>query len=362
MPVQRFNLLSAPRLPVFVAMGIIAVCSVVATVGCSTSASTSMPEAADRSIDGGSTIPTGGASSALPTDAAERSADTGNGDAQADGAPTDSIPSNSDPLSLELAGANAPEHLSELISSVGRGVSYDYTPLRDPGHALAASDIIVAGYLVDIVPGAFITSTRTIEPRTEQEVQEALAYIDYALEHAEEQGLLTQEFQEEMERARRHHIQNKVPIDSEPERYVAFRVHVTEALHGNADVGAVLDLNLFHYVGMLTVDEMANILESVGRPPRVVVGASWWTPAEDWRVMHSADGAPVDQALFPHVDLFWIDGATWDPADETISQEKPGPHSEAFYLDGLHDMEPGWGELDTLDDLAETLRAAVSMQ
>ena len=223
------------------------------------------------------------------------------------------------------------------------------------------SDIIVAGYLMDIVPGVYITSTRTIEPRTEQEVQEALASIDNALDYVEELGLLTQEFQEEMEMARRD-IQDNIPIVSEPKRYAAFRVHVTEVLHGDADIGDVLDLNLFHHVGMPTVDEMADILESVGRSPRVVVGTNWWAPDADWRVLHSADGAPVDQALFPHVDLFWIDGATWDPADETISQEKPGPHSEAFYLDGLHDMEPGWGELDTLDDLAETLRAAVSMQ
>jgi hypothetical protein len=226
---------------------------------------------------------------------------------------------------------------------------------------LAASDVVGAGYLMDIVPGVFITSTRVIEPRTEQEVQEALASIDNAIDYAEELDVLTPEFQEEMEAARRE-IQDNIPIVSKPERYVAFRVRVTEGLHGDADVGDVLDLNLYHSVGMPTVDEMAALLESVGRPPRVVVGANWWTPTEDWRVLHGADGAPVGQALFPHIDLFWIDGATWDPDDETTSQERPGPHSEAFYLDGLHEMEPGWGELDTLDDLAEALRAAVAVQ
>ena len=270
-------------------------------------------------------------------------------------------PLSEDSLSSERYAATTAS-LDELVGSAGRAVSYDYTPMQDATHALAISDVVVTGYLVDIVPGVVIASTLTVEPKAEHEVQEILESLDAAVDHLEGQGILTQEIQEEFEAAKDEIRENR-PRESEGTRYVAFRVRVHEVLYGDVEVGDMLDINVLHSDVMPTVEEMADILESVGRPPRTVVGAQWWNPSEDWRELHNSEGHPIDNALFPHIDLFWFDGATWDAADEVLPHqmnERPHPESEAMCLDGLHEMEPGWGDLETLDDLADALRSASS--
>lgn len=264
------------------------------------------------------------------------------------------------PHSVQPAAASVP--LEELLVSASRGVGYDYEPLRDPAHAFATADIVVTGYLVDIVSGVYSVSTRPPpEPRTDSEIRDILKSFDDAIAHLEAEDVLTEEMREQFEAAKLE-VQSNSPRISVGDRHVAFRVSVDEVLHGDVEAGDVLDINVYYSNIMPTVEEMATLLKSIGRSPRTVVGATWWSPlSSDQRELRNSAGDPIDKALFPQIDLFWFDGATWNLDDEKTSGqvlERPHPEHEALYLDGLHEMEPGWGDMETLDDLADALRDA----
>ena len=152
----------------------------------------------------------------------------------------------------------------------------------------------------------------------------------------------------EFERSRERTIANE-PQNSYSERhYAAFRVRVAEVFKGDIEVGDTLDVQ----VRSSSLEEVNLLTQQLRGTPRVIVGGKWWSPSTKGLLLRRPDGSTVDSVFVSSVDLFWLDDSTWEPRDggeEPV--ERPSPDPEAFYLSGLDAMAPGWGTLETLDDL-----------
>ena len=149
------------------------------------------------------------------------------------------------------------------------------------------------------------------------------------------------------------------------------------------------------YAGTNLATELsAQVLEGT---PRVVVGGKPGSPGiGNYEYRDSGGETVVDQAIWNFPDLLWFDEGVWEILDDdssnsiSITEESDGTTTlpselleddtpetntgvpleegsedqllvaESHYLRGLWEMHPMWGELNSLDDLANALRGAAS--
>ena len=246
------------------------------------------------------------------------------------------------------------QNLTLIVETVrASGVEFDYEPLRDPADAVARGELIIAGYLIEIERGITNVDTRVYPPRTEQEVEEALERNAATLARLKAEGVggsIITELEDDRERI----IANE-PRSSYSERHnAAFRVQVAEVIQGDIEVGDTLDVQ----IRSGSLDEIDLLTGQLCGTPRVVVGGNWWSPSTEGLLLRGPDGATVDSLFSSFVDLFWLDYGTWEARGGAVERSATDP--EAFYLSGLEEMAPGWGTLETLDDLAAVLRTAAT--
>ena len=289
-------------------------------------------------------------------------------------------------------------YVRRLLGPAGRGIEFDYEPMRGAGEAVAGLELIVAGYVVEIAPGVVWADTRVFEPWTQVQIEGYLQLLDEREESLRALGALGPAEIATLERERRSALENKVP---EPNDIVhaAYRVRVTEVLWGDFEVGGVLDVQVPLGV-FTTLEEQRAAL--VGTP-RAVVGGRWSSKTWSNYELESAQRVPLaDEVFYPWIELFWLDESVWDPGDlvpvgdpgpvgdvgvpgdgdgaeqapggddgdgstgplavvnEEALIERPAGPPEALYLRGLSELHEAWGDLGTLDDLADALRAAAA--
>lgn len=259
-------------------------------------------------------------------------------------------------ICMSCAGDSGGSGLDSILETVGAdGSAVDYDVLRDPAEAFAYGDLIVAGYLMEIARGVTKIDSRVYPPWSEQEVKEALERNAATIARLKAEGAGAAVIAE-FERSRERIIENR-PRSSYSERhYAAFRVRVTEVFKGEIKVGDTVDVQI-ESGGLDEIDLLANQLRGT---PRVIVGGTWWSPETEGLLLRGSDGATVDSLFASFPDLFWLDDGSWEPrdGDESEAAERPAPDPEALYLSGLDALAPGWGTLETLDDLAVVLRTA----
>ena len=288
-------------------------------------------------------------------------------------------------------------YVAGLLRAAGSGVEFDYQPMEGAGEALAAMELIVAGYLVEIAPGVVWADTREREPMTQAQIEATLRFIDEREERLRSLGRLGPDNIATLERERRSALENAVPEPND-RVHVAYRIRVTEVLWGDFEVGGVLDVQVPLSVFTTLEEQQAALVGT----PRAVVGGGWSsTVSRSIYQLQSADRAPLDAEVFyPWIELFWLDESVWDVGDlepegepgpvgstgaldddgqqlpgglleddtpsvpavesEESLTERPAGQPEALYLDGLHQLHRAWGNVGTLDDLVESIRSAVA--
>lgn len=255
-------------------------------------------------------------------------------------------------------------YLRKLMDSTFGMENVDYGPLLGAHDTLNSSEIVVAGYLFEIKAGVTVVDTTVRMPLTDAEQRVALAELDERERFFIAEGWTGPEWQE-LEEARRSVIENK-PLRAYNFDYAAYRIRVTEVIKGDMKVGDILDVQV--YAGVEIASEWVDPV-LVGTP-RVVVAGGWGTYASPFELRNST-GQPVEEAFWPHIDLFWLDEGVWDGHKDAsvvgavgvvqeILVERPAPTPEAHHLTSLQGLHDAWGNLETLDDLAEALRTAAT--
>ncbi len=297
------------------------------------------------------------------------------------GAEDDPEPGGADssPFTVKVASG----YLTDLLNSTHGPEDIDFGLLQGAQDALDIPRVVVAGYLFEIVPGVTEVDTSEHRSRTSSEVSIALAEID-ALEQRFEGEGADEDVWRELERMRRSVIENQPP-PAYDYNYWAYRVRVTEVFKGDIDIGDVIDVQVFAGVNVAS-ELVSQVLEGT---PRVVVAGFMWDGVTG--ELRNPSGEVVDKAIFPFSDLFWFDEGVWDvlvddTAEGTSVVDEPGVLSdeagatetgavtvieenlevgpalvaESHQLDSLGDMHQAWGVLETLEDLARTLRTVAS--
>ena len=255
-------------------------------------------------------------------------------------------------------------YVRSLLDSAGSGIEHAYEKVPGAGPMVEAMELIVAGYLVDIVPGVVWADKHVRRRLTPAEVEEMLQSIAESERRARDEHRLSPSLQASLEREREVVLKNPLP---EPEDIVhtAYRILVTEVLSGDFTAGDILDVQVPLSI-FTTIEERRAALKGT---PRAVVGGDWSTHVWSNYELQDANRAPLDEAVFyPWIEMFWLDESLWDPTDaqpdpdgDALIERSVG-RAEALYLRGLHDLHPAWGDLETLDDLADAIRAAASPQ
>ena len=302
-----------------------------------------------------------------------------------------------DSFVLDGASSNSPflvkvgsGYLRDLIDNTFGKAEVDYGPLLGAHHALDSSEIVVTGYLFQIIAGVIEAESTVRGPLTEAQQRAALAELDERDRIMETSGALPGDW-EELKEARRAAIENQ-PLEGSDFNYAAYRVRVTEVIKGDMNVGDVLDVQVYAgaNIGSEWVDPVL-----VGTP-RVVVAGSWGKRNSGLE-LRDATGKPIDRAFWSHIDLFWLDEGVWEVLEEDTSGaisetggpegsgtipgelledgslgvgavavvdeslvERPVGDPESHYLESLGALHDAWGDLETLDDLASALRTAAA--
>ena len=300
--------------------------------------------------------------------------------------PTDGNSNNSGSTSPFVVKVSS-GYLRDLMDSTFGENEVDYSPLLGANYTLDNSEIVVAGYLFEIVAGVTESEISAQRPLTEAEKRIALTELDERERSMEASGA-TPADRLELEQERRAVRENEIPRLNNF-NYAAYRIRVTEVFRGDINVGEILDVQVYAGVniGSKWVDPV------LAGTPRVVVAGSWGKQSSRLE-LRDAGGEPIDGAFWPHSDLFWLDEGIWEllevdtsggisetggpdgsgsvPSDlleddtpdvgtgalENNLVERPAPIPEAHYLEGLHALDDAWGNLETLDHLATVLRSA----
>ena len=275
-------------------------------------------------------------------------------------------------------------YVSGLMREAGRGEEHFYEQSLGAADMVASVDLIAAGYLVDIVPGVIWADTRDRRRLTPAEIESLLRSLDEDEQHLKDLGMLGPDEVASLERERKAATENALP---EPDdiAHLAYRILVTEVLSGDFTVGELLDVQVPLSI-FTTLQQQKAALKGT---PRAVVGGGWSTHIWSNYQLQGPDRSPLDTAVFyPWIEMFWLDESLWHPddlkpnpgdsPDNSLGDEPDhdpptlttppgggltersvgGP--EALYLRGLHDLHPDWGDLQTLDDLADAIRTAAA--
>ena len=269
-------------------------------------------------------------------------------------------PLSDDPKAYEVSQASG--YVRALVDSAGSGIEHAYDKVPGAGPMIEAVQLIVAGYLVDIVPGVVWADKHVRRRLTPAEVEEMLQSIAERERRARDEHRLSPDLQASYDSYRETILKNALP---EPEDIVhtAYRILVTEVLSGDFKAGDILDVQVPLSI-FTTLEEQRAALKGT---PRAVVGGDWSTHVWSNYELQDANRAPLDEAVFyPWIEMFWLDESLWDPTDaqpdpdgDALIERSVG-RAEALYLRGLHDLHPAWGDLETLDDLADAIRAAAA--
>lgn len=188
--------------------------------------------------------------------------------------------------------------LDALIYETTRGTAVDYTPLASPAEAREVADAIIRGTLIDIRPGTRIIEAGSAPDPRLNGVQMGSSY------------------------------------------HVAYVVEVTEVLKSND--GVVVPTKIEVQV-LANTRTSADQLARLNTRPEVIVALDLVTPSElGGALLKAEDGSSMDSTFFPYTDIFWLDDGT-------------GPR--APYLDSFDELAPGWGDIGTLADLRNSLKA-----
>ena len=271
-------------------------------------------------------------------------------------------------------------YVSGLMRDAGRGEEHSYEQSLGATDMAASVDLIAAGYLVDIVPGVVWADTRDRRRLTPAEIESWLRSLDEDEQHLKDLGMLGPDEVASLERERKAALENALP-EPDDVAHLAYRILVTEVLSGDFTVGELLDVQVPLSI-FTTLQQQKDVLKGT---PRAVVGGGWSTHIWSNYQLQGPDRAPLDTAVFyPWIEMFWLDESLWHPddlkpnpgdsPDNGLGDEPPtlttppgggltersvgGP--EALYLRGLHDLHPDWGDLQTLDDLADAIRTATT--
>lgn len=200
-----------------------------------------------------------------------------------------------------LAGCGGPtESASDFVEEMRTGVSADYEPMGPPEEALAQTELVVRGSVVEVSDG--------------MEVE----YPDAAVNARSGGG------------------------------YATFHVRVGDVLAGNASL--VTDNHVYVQV-IKSADVSSGDLASANPGPSAVVflrDLSGWSPLEEATVARP-EAMPDDAVLFfASLDGFWIQT---EQDDEMV-----GLHADRQRLD------PTWGAPRTLDDMAAVVAKCANGQ
>ena len=289
----------------------------------------------------------------------------------------DSIPTVPSPYVVRQASG----YLRELLDSTYGPEEVMIAFTHGPSDALETVDFVVAGYLFEISPGITIDDTTTGGTLSRAELT-ALSIAADQLERRFKAEGATEDDWQELQKIRDNISQNK-PSRSDVDHYWVYRIRITEVFKGDYKEDDIIDIQVYagHNLG---TELSAQMLEGT---PRVVVAGtleSLDNPKYEYR---NSDGTIVEQANWDLPDIFWFDEGVWEtldddsallsgesleddtvnnvtgsPLEEGPQQSPTGPvlTAESHYLDGIHEMDEAWGDLASLDDLADALRAAAS--
>ena len=187
--------------------------------------------------------------------------------------------------------------LNALIDTTTRGTAVDYTPLGSPTEAREVADAIIRGTLVDIRPGV-----RVVEAGSEPDPR-----LD--------------------------------GMQAGSSYYVSYVIKVIEVLSTN---GGVVVPDRIEVQVLANTQASAAQLAKLNTRPEVIAALDLATSGELSGVsLKAGDGSSIDSTFFPYTDLFWLDDGT-------------GPR--APYLSSFEELAPGWGDIDTLADLRNSLQ------
>ena len=284
-------------------------------------------------------------------------------------------------------------YLRELLDSTHGPEDVMIAFREGPNHTLDTSDFVVAGYLFEIVPGVTIVDTSRGQTMTAAE-QQAMSAIADELEARHRTEGATEGDWQELQRMRDNISQNR-PRRQSVQYFWAYRIRITDVIKGSFSDDDIIEIQV--YAGTnLDTELSAQVLEGT---PRVVVGGKPGGPSVSSYELRDSEGETVDQVNWSFPDLFWFDEGVWEilvddssngvsvteesdgtttlpnellqddtpeintGALEEGSEESPAEQllvAESHYLSGLHEMHSFWGELNSLDDLAEALRGVAS--
>lgn len=293
---------------------------------------------------------------------------------------------DSSPLVVRTASG----YLRELLDTAHGPEDVMIAFREGPSHALNTSDFVVAGYLFGIVPGATIIDTSEPEIMTPAQ-QRAMSDVADQLERRFRTDSATEGDWQELQRMR-DNISRNSPSKSYVLSFWTYRIRITEVMKGEFSVDDILEIQI--YAGTnLDSGLRAQVLEGT---PRVVVAGKPGSPTIPNYELRDSEGEVVDQVNWSYPDVFWFDEGVWeilvdDTTDGVSVTEEPDATislpselsddetseintgaaledssvvdilvAESHYLRGLHEMDPRWGELNSLDDLANALRGAAA--